>query len=173
MLRSQRTLRKAGFTLIEVLIVVAIVAVLAGMVGTSFVGSGQTQAMQGFAYRMAQRVELARDRALQRNREWGLYLEADAYEFAEFNETTQMWEPYTLRPFNTEAYTAQVEMSAEIEEYQGQVETEEELLPDLILFSSGEVTPFKITMKHIAIPELIWVLESDGFTRTTAFREND
>ena len=90
MLRSQRTLRKAGFTLIEVLIVVAIVAVLAGMVGTSFVGSGQTQAMQGFAYRMAQRIELARDRALQRNREWGLYLETNAYEFAEFNETTQM-----------------------------------------------------------------------------------
>ena len=165
-------MRAQGFTLIELLVVVAIVAVLAGLVGTSFVGSGQNQAMEGFAYRMAQRMELARDRALQRNREWGLYINGGEYQFAEFNELTQTWEPYTQRPFHTESYAMNVRMDAQVEEYQGRVDADEDSLPEIVLFSSGEVTPFELTIKHITQPSLVWILESDGFTRIKAQRED-
>ena len=165
-------MRAQGFTLIELLVVVAIVAVLAGLVGTSFVGSGQNQAMEGFAYRMAQRMELARDRALQRNREWGLYINEGEYQFAEFNELTQTWEPYTQRPFHTESYAMSVQMTAQVDEYQGRVDADEDTLPEIVLFSSGEVTPFELTIKHITQPSLVWILESDGFTRIKAQRED-
>ena len=165
-------MRAQGFTLIELLVVVAIVAVLAGLVGTSFVGSGQNQAMEGFAYRMAQRMELARDRALQRNREWGLYINGGEYQFAEFNELTQTWEPYTQRPFHTESYAMSVQMTAQVDEYQGRVDADEDSLPEIVLFSSGEVTPFELTIKHITQPSLVWILESDGFTRIKAQRED-
>ena len=165
-------MRAQGFTLIELLVVVAIVAVLAGLVGTSFVGSGQNQAMEGFAYRMAQRMELARDRALQRNREWGLYINEGEYQFAEFNELTQTWEPYTQRPFHTESYAMNVLMTAQVDEYQGRVDVDEDTLPEIVLFSSGEVTPFELTMKHITQPSLVWILESDGFTRIKAQRKD-
>ena len=165
-------MRAQGFTLIELLVVVAIVAVLAGLVGTSFVGSGQNQAMEGFAYRMAQRMELARDRALQRNREWGLYINGGEYQFAEFNELTQTWEPYTQRPFHTESYAMNVRMDAQVDEYQGRVDADEDSLPEIVLFSSGEVTPFELTMKHITQPSLVWILESDGFTRIKAQRKD-
>ena len=165
-------MRDQGFTLIELLVVVAIVAVLAGLVGTSFVGSGQNQAMEGFAYRMAQRMELARDRALQRNREWGLYINEGEYQFAEFNELTQTWEPYTQRPFHTESYAMNVQMTARVDEYQGRVDADEDTLPEIVLFSSGEVTPFELTMKHITQPSLVWILESDGFTRIKAQRKD-
>ena len=165
-------MRAQGFTLIELLVVVAIVAVLAGLVGTSFVGSGHHPAMEGFAYRMAQRMELARDRALQRNREWGLYINGGEYQFAEFNELTQTWEPYTQRPFHTESYAMNVRMDAQVDEYQGQVDADEDSLPEIVLFSSGEVTPFELTIKHITQPSLVWILESDGFTRIKAQRED-
>ena len=163
-------MRDKGFTLIELLVVVAIVAVLAGLIGTSFIGGGQNQAMEGFAYRMAQRMELARDRALQRNREWGFYIDGSEYGFAEFNELNQTWEPYNRRPFNSEAFAMNVQMSAQVEEYQGQAAADEDSLPEVILFSSGEVTPFKLTLKHLTQPSLVWVLESDGFTRIKARR---
>ena len=104
-----------GFTLIELLVVVAIVAVLAGLIGTSFIGGGQNQAMEGFAYRMAQRMELARDRALQRNREWGLYI--DGSEGLEFNELTRHGNR-TTSDRSTSAFAINVQMSAQVEEYQ-------------------------------------------------------
>ena len=160
--------RSQGFTLIELLVVVAIVAVLAGLVTTSFIGSGQNQALEGFAHRMAQRIELARDRALQRNKEWGLYVNDSRYEFAEFNPVTQTWEPYSQRPFNAEAYASKVQMKAQVEEYAGQIGSEEESLPDIIFFSSGEVTPFALTIQPTTNISRMWLLESDGFTRVRA-----
>lgn len=166
--RRQTGKRPLGFTLIELLVVVAIVAVLAGMIGTSFIGSGRNQAMEGFAHRMAQRIELARDRALQRNKEWGLYIAEGEYEFAEFDEVNQTWAAYALRPFNAEAFANEVQMAAEVEEYEGQMGAEDEVLPDIIFFSSGEVTPFELTLHPIGDPSRVWLLESDGFSRVRA-----
>ena len=166
--RRQTAKRPFGFTLIELLVVVAIVAVLAGMVGTSFIGSGRSQAMEGFAHRMAQRIELARDRALQRNKEWGLYVAEGKYEFAEFDELNQTWAPYAQRPFNAEALASEVQMAAEVEEYEGQIGAEEEVLPDIIFFSSGEVTPFVLTLHPIDDSSRVWLLQSDGFSRVRA-----
>ena len=63
-------------------------------------------------------------------------------------------------------------MSAQVEEYQGQTDAEEDSLPEIILFSSGEVTPFTLTLKSTTVPELIWILGSDGFTRIKARRQD-
>jgi hypothetical protein len=59
-------------------------------------------------------------------------------------------------------------MAAEVEEYEGQMGAEEEVLPDIIFFSSGEVTPFELTLHPIGDPSRVWLLESDGFSRVRA-----
>ena len=128
--------------------------------------------MEGFAYRMAQRMELARDRALQRNREWGLYINGGEYQFAEFNELTQTWEPYTQRPFHTESYAMNVQMDCRLTSIKVEWMPTKTLYRKLSSFSSGEVTPFELTIKHITQPSLVWILESDGFTCIKAQRED-
>ena len=65
-----------------------------------------------------------------------------------------------------------VQMTAQVDEYQGQVDADEDSLPEIVLFSSGEVTPFELTIKHNTQPSLVWILESDGFTRVKAQRED-
>ena len=59
-------------------------------------------------------------------------------------------------------------MKAQVEEYAGQIGSEEESLPDIIFFSSGEVTPFALTIQPTTNISRMWLLESDGFTRVRA-----
>ena len=61
--------RTLGFTLIELLIVVAVLGILMGAAVLSLNPASDQRALQGFAQRMAQRIELARDRAIQNNQE--------------------------------------------------------------------------------------------------------
>ena len=75
----------SGFTLLEILVVMTIVAILTGTVILGFTGTSVEQDLKGAAQRMAMRVELARQQALQRNREWGIFIRDDGYEFAEFD----------------------------------------------------------------------------------------
>ena len=81
----------AGFTLLEVLVVLTILAVLTSTVMLSFTGSDSEQALKGAAERLALRIELARQRSLTRNREWGIYVEEADYRFAEFDQAEGVW----------------------------------------------------------------------------------
>ena len=74
-----------GFTLLELLVVITLVAILTGTVVLGFAGADTQQEIRGFAQRFAYRIELARQQALQRNREWGVYVEEQGYRFAEFD----------------------------------------------------------------------------------------
>ena len=59
-------------------------------------------------------------------------------------------------------------MEDEVEEYEGQVGAEDDALPDIIFFSSGEVTPFELSMHPIGDLTRVWLLDSDGFSRVRA-----
>ena len=84
-MRTYATQTSRGFSLLELLIVIAIVGILSGSVMLGFTGADAEQYLKGEADRFAIRVELARQHALQRNREWGIFIEAEAYQFAEFD----------------------------------------------------------------------------------------
>ena len=90
--------RGSGFTLIEILVVVLVVAILMGVVVGSFTGVDKEQELQGFAERLALRIELARDKALQSNKEWGVYIDEDGIRFAEFDEVNEEWLDRAERP---------------------------------------------------------------------------
>jgi general secretion pathway protein H len=162
--------RRAGFTLLELLVVLTILAVLTGTVMLSFTGADSEQALKGSAERLAQTIELARQRSLLRNREWGIYVEPSGYTFAEFDPDTGVWVEQTGRPFDGAALPELVQLSLDTEDYDTLPFADGEDLPQIIIFSSGEVTPFTRELR----PEwdtAPWRVSSDGLARVEAARE--
>ncbi len=165
--------RARGFTLLEVLVVITIVAVLTGTVLLGFTGADQEQALRGAAHRMAMRVELARQHALSRNREWGIYIERNEYSFAEFDPETAQWVLRDDRPFDHNDLPDRVELTLETDGV-GELPftSGENDLPQIVVFSSGEITPFTIYLEPDwdTVP---WLVTSDGISRAAATREGE
>ncbi|NKB97841.1 MAG: type II secretion system protein GspH [Pseudomonadales bacterium] len=161
-----------GFTLIEVLVVVVILAIAMSVVVAGFTGADQEQSFKGFAERMVLRIEMARDRAVQTNNEWGVYVDADEISFAEFDHVSAQWLPRIQRPFRVESTDDNFRYRVKVEAYPGQVEPsdDDEDTPSIILFSSGETTPFELSIEPEAWTTNSWTLVSDGFSRTVASR---
>lgn len=160
-----------GFTLIEVLVVVVVVSILMSVVVSSFTGVDAEQELRGYAERLALRIELARDKAVQTNREWGVYVDEEGVRFAEYDEINVEWVQRADRPFTQESYSADLTFEAKVEDAVTlTAENDDDLPPTIVLFSSGETTPFELSIEHKDWQSQPWLLASDGFTRTELTR---
>ena len=156
-----------GFTLVEVLIVVALIAITMSLVLPDYFGVSQRQKVQGLAEDLRNKIELARDKALQQNQEWGLDIDKDSIAFSTLDVLNQQWTRLSDRPFNTFSFSDKAVISLNVENHSVPVSYENEELPSLIIFSSGEVSPFEIEIRSLASTQQIWVLSSDGLSQTT------
>lgn len=161
--------RQGGFTLLELLVVVVMVAILMGTVVLGFTGADTEQRLRGSAEQLAYTIEIARQYALQRNREWGLYVAPDGIEIVEFDPDELTWVSQAGRPFDSVELPANVRLWVESEGFEQLADDGQEDLPQVILFSSGEVTPFTLYLE----PEWDvagWEIRSDGLSRSRATR---
>ena len=169
---QNRPRNASGFTLLELLVVMVVFLVLTGTVVLGFTGADEQQELRGMAERIGGRIELARQYSLQRNREWGVFVESDSYRFAELDTGQGQWVEQAYRPFVADGLTPRIAFRVEIEGFdREQFGVSDEELPNIILFSSGEVTPFRWYVEP-AWDAQPWIVSSDGLSESRIARDD-
>jgi general secretion pathway protein H len=173
-----------GFTLIELLVVIVVLAVLMGMVTVAFNPASDQRALQTYAQRFAQRIELARDLAIQNNQEWGLKIATQDYQFVVFDELEGRWMPQLQSSFKPDEAPYPLSFRLEILDgtgddletgifatEQNQIDNDEDTditdwSPNVVFFSSGEASQFAIDVLPEA-GELGFRLATDGLQQVS------
>ena len=176
------TLRKrkqTGFTLLELLLVVAVAGVMAGLAVMSVGGNTEREFRRDVA-RIQQVLCMAADEAQFNARELGLWIAPDgtAYGFYTFDEEKLEWVPYEADGFRNETlpvkYQLQVALQGEpvdlAQIYRDALHKDDKLtgleeqpfMPLLIFFSDGDYTPFRLWIRHPGVQHQAYVLTGDG-----------
>ena len=156
-----------GFTLIEILVVMVLLGLLSG-VAVFTLGSGKLQReLEVEAQRLHTLLRMASEEAILSNTEIGFSIDDDHYEFLEYDDEKQTWAsssvgvlkrrdlPEWLAPeFEREGQTRILGKDTDT--------TEGNKKPDMMLLSSGEVTPFTITLRVQNKDEGGFIISSDG-----------
>ena len=148
----------AGFTLLELLVVVAIVGLLAGAVTLSWRAIGNDQEMEQETGRLRGMIDLLHEEALMQTRDYGLMFTETGYRFYTFDYRELKWleaqgddllEPHALRPLLSMVLLLDGREVPLVRDFESQdVENPE---PQVMLLSSGEVTPFQLEMSRDGI----------------------
>ena len=180
----QSAARSAGFTFIEIFVVMTIIGILAGTVVLHSIGADHDRNLETEARRIAALVELARAEAVTRNESWGLFVDETRYGFKIYDEFDGSWRDAPNNTFRTRNAPPDVAFSLQVEGLSrpnassdprtgksGQPGTEEdrkasEDLPRVLILASGEQTPFLIGVRMRG--RASWSVTSDGISRTRA-----
>ena len=141
--------RSAGFTLLELLVVLFIIGVVASIVVVSIVGSDHKSIVRHEADRMVRTIELARREATLRNELWGVLIDVDQYEFRHYEFESEEWLPIDRRPYVgmvlKEDYLLRYTVPDAI---QNEGAEDEGPMPQIVIEPTGEITPFQVDVYH-------------------------
>jgi type II secretion system protein H len=156
--------RETGFTLLELLVVVVIVAILFTYTTLAIRSDSPEDTIKEEAQRMERLIQLALEESILRGEEYGIEIFLDGYRFLRFDVTENQWQPLSddkiLRdrelPLNMELEMSLEDTEIVIElasdpmsEQMLELETDpdeeepdkEKISPQIYLLSSGEITP--------------------------------
>ena len=159
-----------GFTLVEILVVLLIVSIMSGIVIANMPALTRSGDFEAEAKRLQVVMELAREEALMQSSEFGFRLDRgstgaySAYSFTIYDDEAQSWSVYDVPPLQHHELPEGIEMQLVIEGEGFRVDEEEdEGLPPVMLLSSGETTPFDLTI-FVGRDDSV-TLTSDGYAR--------
>ncbi len=136
-----------GFTLIEIIIVIVIMGVILSFASLSINTGGLDAKLAQEAKRFASLLKLASQEAIFQSKEMGVSFEKNSYQFYVYE---QNWQAVTAHDdiFHPRTLPVGVKISFEIENVPVVMKTTN--IPQLLLLSSGELTPFEV----IFMPEI-------------------
>jgi general secretion pathway protein H len=142
----------AGFTLVEMLVVVVIIAMIATTVVLSVSATGRDRELEKESERMLALLQYAREQAELRTREYGLLCDENRYQFVIFDPRKEMWvvmeSDDTLR---ARQLPAGLSFSLTVEARPillRRPPDSKDLAPQVMIYSNGDLTPFELTMER-------------------------
>ena len=182
--------RQNGFTLLELLVVVVIVAILFTYTTLAIRSDTPEETIKKEAQRMERLVQLALEEAILRGEEYGIEIFLDGYRFLHFDVTENRWLPLSddkiLRQrelplemeleMNLEDTEIVIELASEPMSEQeldlnidnDENDEDEKAKPQIFLLSSGEITPeFDVRFYILGIADSYFVKGAfDGELKT-------
>ncbi|MCE5364794.1 type II secretion system minor pseudopilin GspH [Pseudomonas anguilliseptica] len=156
-----------GFTLIELLVVLVILGSLIGIAVLSVGIAGPGRELHNEAERLAGLIGVLAEEAVLDNQEYGLLLSREAYQVLRYEPLKQQWQALNDKPH---ALPTWAELSVELEGTalelpapEGETARKGALVPQLLLLSSGEISPFRLRLNERRANGLRLQLASDGF----------
>ena len=148
---GMRPAAQRGFTLIEIMVVVLIIAILVGAAVLSMGTLGSDRELQREAQRLQALLQLMQEEALMQGRDYGVEIRADGYGFLVFDHEQFAWaypaaedlliEHALPGELTMELFLDGREIVLEETQDEDELETPE---PHIMVLSSGEMTPFEL-----------------------------
>jgi general secretion pathway protein H len=151
-------MRSKGFTLVEILVVIVIMAVVISITVLSVSSTGRDSQLDEESRRIEGLVGLLHERALLEGRDFGLRIEPAAYEFVVYDSRRDRWMMLDQeREFRhrelPKGITFQLQLDSHtvvIKPIDRNLASGDQPNPQVAIAASGEGTPFRLTLQRDA-----------------------
>jgi len=154
--------RRAGFTLIEILVVIVIIGVVIAGALLAFGGRGGDSGLEQERDRLAALIDYARERAELQTLEYGIYCTPTSYRILVYDPRRALWMVDTLDDvLRPRRLPPGVLLSLAIEGRDIVLEEPKDKLspeapkPQVLLLSSGEINSFELTLRRAGTPQRV------------------
>lgn len=155
----------AGFTLIEILVVVLIIGLIAGGVLLSVTVTGRDRDLERESERLFTLINYAREQAELQTREYGILFQEDGYEFLAYDVHRGQWRDV----FEDDALSARklpdgldVKLTVEARPVVlRRPQNADDKTPQVMIFSDGDLTTFAASIERDAGLRSVTVTEDD------------
>ncbi len=149
--------QQTGFTLLELLVVVAIIGIFAGALVFSMNITGSDREVEQEARRLQGLLGLLREEALMQNRDFGVAFTETGYRFYTYDYQRLSWLP----PLNDEMFNERMleePLSIDLrvddrditleQEFEHAYYDEEDVEPQVLVLATGEISPFSVVFER-------------------------